>query len=66
MPCIDRPLAHWIIEHAGRLSDDTCARVAAAGAKITYTYDVFWEESQIAWSSRWDAYLKMPGGRVGT
>mmetsp|Transcript_1335 Transcript_1335/g.3985 ORF Transcript_1335/g.3985 Transcript_1335/m.3985 type:complete len:711 (+) Transcript_1335:270-2402(+) len=34
------------------------------GAKITYTYDVFWEESTIAWSSRWDAYLKMPGGRV--
>lgn len=34
------------------------------GAKITYTYDVFWEESSIAWSSRWDAYLKMPGGRV--
>lgn len=35
-----------------------------AGAKITYTYDVLWEESNIAWSSRWDAYLKMPGGKV--
>ena len=29
-----------------------------------YTYDVYWEESDIAWSSRWDAYLRMPGGRV--
>ncbi len=38
--------------------------VQSTGAKITYTYDVFWEESTIAWSSRWDAYLKMPGGRV--
>lgn len=38
--------------------------VLLAGAKIVYTYDVFWEESDIAWSSRWDAYLRMPGGRV--
>jgi len=29
-----------------------------------YTYDTFWEESDITWASRWDAYLKMPGGRV--
>ena len=35
-----------------------------SGAKIVYTYDVYWEESEIAWSSRWDAYLRMPGGRV--
>ncbi len=35
-----------------------------SGAKIVYTYDVYWEESDIAWSSRWDAYLRMPGGRV--
>ena len=35
-----------------------------AGAKIVYTYDVYWEESDIAWSSRWDAYLKMHGGPV--
>lgn len=34
------------------------------GAKIAYTYDVLWEESNIKWSSRWDAYLKMPGGKV--
>lgn len=35
-----------------------------AGTSIVYTYDTFWEESTISWASRWDAYLKMPGGRV--
>lgn len=34
------------------------------GEQIAYTYDVFWETSDITWASRWDAYLKMPGGRV--
>lgn len=34
------------------------------GAEIVYTYDVYWETSEITWASRWDAYLKMPGGRV--
>ena len=34
------------------------------GNKIVYTYDTYWEESDISWASRWDAYLKMPGGRV--
>ena len=34
------------------------------GAEIAYTYDVYWETSDITWASRWDAYLKMPGGRV--
>lgn len=34
------------------------------GAEIVYTYDVYWETSDITWASRWDAYLKMPGGRV--
>lgn len=36
------------------------------GAKIVYTYDVYWQESTIKWTSRWDAYLRMPGGQVGT
>lgn len=31
---------------------------------IVYTYDVEWVESDITWVSRWDAYLKMPGGKV--
>lgn len=34
------------------------------GAKIAYTYDVYWDTSDITWASRWDAYLRMPGGRV--
>jgi hypothetical protein len=25
---------------------------------------VYWELSDISWASRWDAYLRMPGGRV--
>ena len=29
-----------------------------------YTYDVSWDMSEITWASRWDAYLRMPGGRV--
>ncbi|KXZ49791.1 hypothetical protein GPECTOR_19g242 [Gonium pectorale] len=34
------------------------------GADIVYTYDVYWQESKIKWASRWDAYLRMPGGKV--
>ena len=34
------------------------------GADIIYTYDVYFEESDVEWASRWDAYLRMPGGRV--
>ncbi|MGK3759746.1 MAG: transmembrane 9 superfamily protein 2/4, partial [Bacillariaceae sp.] len=26
-------------------------------AKIMYTYDVIWKQSDVAWSSRWDIYL---------
>lgn len=35
-----------------------------AGEKIVYTYDVYWEAVNTPWSSRWDAYLRMPGGKV--
>jgi len=28
------------------------------GEKILYTYDVMWKESDVAWTSRWDVYLK--------
>ena len=34
------------------------------GADILYSYDVFWDESQIEWASRWDLYLRMPSGSV--
>ena len=35
----------------------------AVGESIAYTFDVSWEESSIKWASRWDAYLRAPGGR---
>eukprot|EP00210_Caulerpa_lentillifera_P000724 g701.t1 len=31
---------------------------------IPYSYSVDWLVSDIEWSSRWDAYLNMPGGKV--
>lgn len=34
------------------------------GEQIVYTYDVFWQISETRWASRWDAYLRMPGGKV--
>ena len=40
------------------------ALLRLADARIVYTFDVYWEESDISWASRWDAYLNMPGGRV--
>ena len=42
------------------INDNLCP----ADAKLVYTYDVYWELSDISWASRWDAYLRMPGGRV--
>ena len=48
-----------------RLSKDCDKRDhLPAGAKVVYTYDVHWVASEVSWASRWDAYLKMPGGRV--
>ena len=35
----------------------------AVGESIAYTFDVRWEESSIKWASRWDAYLRAPGGK---
>ena len=53
------------------LTDTPCADSAggvapphalvAPGARIAYTYDVFWEESAIPWAARWDAYLRGAG-----
>jgi transmembrane 9 superfamily protein 2/4 len=34
------------------------------GEKVMYTYDVYWQVSDIKWASRWDSYLRMPGGKV--
>ncbi|KAK9029602.1 hypothetical protein V6N11_026712 [Hibiscus sabdariffa] len=34
------------------------------GEPIVFTYEVTFEESDIKWPSRWDAYLKMEGAKV--
>ncbi|XWS70803.1 hypothetical protein CRYUN_Cryun03dG0080400 [Craigia yunnanensis] len=34
------------------------------GEPIVFTYEVTFEESDIKWPSRWDAYLKMEGSKV--
>ncbi|KAK8343914.1 hypothetical protein V6Z12_A07G046100 [Gossypium hirsutum] len=34
------------------------------GEPIVFTYEVAFEESDIKWPSRWDAYLKMEGSKV--
>ena len=34
------------------------------GADIIYSYDVFWDETDTKWASRWDLYLRMPSGSV--
>ncbi|KAG8487845.1 hypothetical protein CXB51_018048 [Gossypium anomalum] len=34
------------------------------GEPIVFTYEVVFEESDIKWPSRWDAYLKMEGSKV--
>ncbi|KAI8465394.1 MAG: Endomembrane protein 70-domain-containing protein [Monoraphidium minutum] len=36
----------------------------AEGEQIVYSYDVYWQVSDTKWASRWDAYLRMPGGKV--
>lgn len=41
------------------------AQEVKEGEDVVYTYDVHWQPSQIKWASRWDAYLRMPGGKVG-
>ena len=37
--------------------DITSNQIVQENEKIVYTYDVIWNESEVAWSSRWDVYL---------
>lgn len=41
----------------------TAVQVVAEGEHIMYTYDVSWQEVDIKWTRRWDAYLR---GFAGT
>ncbi len=38
-------------------SDVKNSQVVAPGETIIFTYDVFWNHSDVAWTSRWDIYL---------
>ncbi|XP_019054298.1 PREDICTED: transmembrane 9 superfamily member 11 [Nelumbo nucifera] len=42
----------------------TVAMAVKEGQPIVFTYEVLFEESDIKWPSRWDAYLKMEGSKV--
>jgi hypothetical protein len=36
----------------------------SAGAQIAYTYDVYWEKSDVTWDRRWDSYARLPAAWV--
>jgi transmembrane 9 superfamily member 2/4 len=40
------------------------SQVIKQGERITFSYEVEFEMSEIRWPSRWDAYLKMDGEKV--
>jgi len=42
----------------------TVAMPMREGQPVTFSYEVTFEESDIKWPSRWDAYLKMEGAKV--
>uniref|UniRef100_A0A2P2M9N0 Transmembrane 9 superfamily member n=1 Tax=Rhizophora mucronata TaxID=61149 RepID=A0A2P2M9N0_RHIMU len=42
----------------------TVAMLIKENEPIVFTYEVTFEESDIKWPSRWDAYLKMEGSKV--
>ena len=42
----------------------TPMRIASGTSSVLYTYDVKWEKSDVAWASRWDAYLKIKENRI--
>ena len=66
-PCsIKREAGKPIDDIVCGVDDDShfSAQEIVEGAEIVYSYDVFWQDSSIKWASRWDAYLRMPGGKV--
>lgn len=57
-----KPIEHLICDSGDKLPP---AQEVALGEKIMFTYDVYWEKNdKIKWASRWDSYLRMPGGKV--
>ena len=60
-PLEDITCAPWSY---GKPEDRPEPQPIAEGLDIVYTFDVSWEESDVEWASRWDAYLRMPDGSV--
>jgi transmembrane 9 superfamily protein 2/4 len=57
-----KPVEHLICDSGDKLPP---FQEVKEGEKIMYTYDVYWEKNEnIKWASRWDSYLRMPGGKV--
>lgn len=63
-PCSIKRKAGKPIENVACDDGKVQPQEIVVGADIVYTYDVYWQESNIKWASRWDAYLRMPGGEV--
>ncbi|KAG6628146.1 transmembrane 9 superfamily member 11-like [Carya illinoinensis] len=49
---------------AVKCDPNTVSMSIKEGQPIVFTYEVTFEESDIKWPSRWDAYLKMEGSKV--
>ncbi|XP_040996804.1 transmembrane 9 superfamily member 11-like isoform X2 [Juglans microcarpa x Juglans regia] len=49
---------------AVKCDPNTVSMPIKEGQPIVFTYEVTFEESDIKWPSRWDAYLKMEGSKV--
>merc|ERR1712054_67789 len=52
------------LPHIGHCRDFHHPQIVKEQTRITYSYEVFYELSDTAWVSRWDAYLKMRGSQV--
>jgi hypothetical protein len=67
-PCSIRREAGKPIQHVVCEGEDTALpppQEVKEGADIVYSYDVYWQKNyKIKWASRWDSYLRMPGGKV--
>lgn len=43
------------------VNDKNNYQTVRKGETVLFTYDVFWEESDVEWSQRWDAYMVSSG-----
>ncbi|XP_068638183.1 transmembrane 9 superfamily member 12-like [Aristolochia californica] len=52
------------IDHVTCPSELEKSQIIREQEKVSFTYEIEFEKSDIRWPSRWDAYLKMEGARV--